>query len=153
MKGRFTEGRKCQGVFHCPEDKCQSPSGTFRTSRHCILFKGKNICQQSNHRTDSETTANKKPIQTCRWGSRQQLATRRTNAIHNAWHLGPCIFHWSQKQRGNNAKWSSNKFLDQSIWLWKDGHEPNLDPNPTSLSQHQQQNWVWTEQLSMLPQN
>lgn len=75
MKGKFREGRKCQGVFHCPEDKCQSPSGTFRTSSHCILFKGKAICQQTNHWTDSETSENKKPIQTCRWVSSQQLAT------------------------------------------------------------------------------
>lgn len=75
MKGKFREGRKCQGVFHCHEDKCQSPSGTFRTSTHCILFKGKAICQQTNHWTDSETSENKKPTQTCRWGSSQQLAT------------------------------------------------------------------------------
>lgn len=75
MKGKFREGRKCLGVFHCPEDKCQSPSGTFRTSSHCILFKGKAICQQTNQWTDSETSENKKPIQTCRWGSSQQLAT------------------------------------------------------------------------------
>lgn len=74
---------------------------------------------------------------------------KQTNPVHEAWHLGPAIFHWSQNRGGNNAKWSSNRNFEinqydcgkmgmNQTWI----HTLPTQASNSSRAEYEHNNWA-----------